>query len=442
MEALPITLALQVLLQKFFFVSGDQQVLNVASVTLVLLGLHWRMMWSRTKDAPANIKKMRVLLPHILSFLLAFAFLVWTNPAFAEDPGGWTVMLFLTGVVWWRSYSRTRTDEETDQLIGALKIGFLVMLGVLAFALAEQSQGSSSLNHTLATDFPIFFLSGLLALSFKRLSILKREQARQNKGARSLGTGRWLVIMAIAWVAVIIGSIAFEALPPAVLASVVNVFLGALVSILSLLAYLLSLFPWPDAPQNVSLSDLSRQQSRPPHSPVQHLLETNTFTLPITLLEFGGGILLVVLLMLVVLKRRVYEVTESDEDEVREKLDKEKIRSERRTKRNQRIKLEPLDPSSARARYRELLTVMDTQGLPRRVNETPAEYQARLLTLTQVLSEAEGQQTPPDQEILAALTLDYTRERYGAKPLTRERRDYLHQWVPSLLQRLAKKISK
>ena len=441
MEALPITLGLQVLLQKFFLALADLQGINVASVTLVLLGLHWWMMWScaRSKVASVAATKIRVLLPQMLSFLLAVAFLLWANPAFSEDLGGWTVMLLLAGVVWWRSYSRTRPDEETEQLVGALKFGFLVMLVVLVTALAEQSQGSANLKDTLTTALPIFFLSGLLALSFKRLSLLKQEQGRQSQGSRGLGTGRWLVILAIAWVAVIIGSIVFAALPPAVLASVINVFLVILVWLVSWLAYLFSLLHFPGASQNPSLPELLKGKPQMPRTSVQHLPNPAGLSLPISLLEFGAGILLVVVLLVVLLRRRVHEVNESGEDEVRENLDKEMIRRERRRERDQRPKLEELEPSSARARYREFLTAMDAQGLSRHADETPAEYQARLLTLTQTSSEAEGQQTPPDQEILANLTQAYTHERYGTKSLTPERQAYLRQWIPQLLQRLAKK---
>lgn len=443
MEALPIALALQVLVEKIFFASNAQPELNVASVALVLLGLHWWMLWRRTKAAAANVSRIRIQLMHILSVLVAFAFLLWTNPAFAEDSGGWTVMLFLTAVVWYRSYSRTRPDEETNQLVWGLKVGFLLLLGVMFFALTEQSMGSPSLNRTLMTDLPIFFLSGLLALSFKRISILKQEQARQSKDPGSFKTGRWITGLALTWVAVIIGGIAFEALPPEVLASVVNVILGLFISLLSLLAYLFSLLNFGNASQGPSLPDLPKRQLQPPSSiPVPHTLPPTTLALPLTLIGFGCGILLVVILMLVILKRRVYETNAEEGNEVRENLDKEKIQKERRKERNQRTRLEALDPSSARARYRELLTSMATQGLSRRADETPAEYQARLLTLTQVLPEAEEQETPADQEILAALTQDYTRERYGAKPLTPERRDYLRQWLPSLLRRLVKKAGR
>ncbi|GHO45881.1 DUF4129 domain-containing protein [Ktedonospora formicarum] len=442
MEALPITLALQALFHRSSVSAGDQQMLNAASVTFALLGLHWWMMWSRAKGILAGVVKMRTLLLQLLSFLLAFAFLLWTNPVFLVDVSGWTLILFLTGLLWGRSYfrMRARPDEETDQLLISLKIGFLVMLGVVVFALIEQSQGFPDLNQTLLADFPIFFLSALLALSFKRLSILKQEQSQKGRGSHSLETGRWLVILALVWVAVIIGSILLEALPPDVLSGAVNVLLGILFGILGLFASLLSLLPFPDASQLSSLHGQSRQDHQmPPQFQIKQPPHPTLFSLPISLLIFGGGVLLAVLILTVLLRKRAYLVEEGNEDEMREQLDKEKIRQERRIERKQSLKLEILDPSSARARYREFLTATATQGLPRRPEETPIEYQTRLLSLTQGESEVKEPQGPSDQEILATLTQAYTRERYGAKPLTPERRDYLRQWVPSLFRHFGRK---
>lgn len=442
MEALPITLALQALFLRPFVSEGDQQVLNAPSVTLVLLGLHWWMMWSRAKGALVGAVKMRVLFLQMLSILFAFAFLLWTNPVFLADANGWTIILFLASLLWVRSYfrMRTRPDEEADQLLLALKIGFLVMLGVVVFALIEQSQGFTNLNHTLMIALPIFFLSALLALSFKRLSIIKQEQASMGREGRNLETGRWLVILTLAWVVVIIGSILFEALPPEMLSSVVNVVLEILFGILGLFFYLLSLLPFLDASRFSSLHDFSSQNSQaPPQFQIKQPPHPTLFSLPISLLIFGGSVLLAVLLAFVLLRKRVYAVEESDEGEVREKLDREKIRQERRTERKQRLKLEALDPASARARYREFLTAMATQGLPRHPEETPAEYQARLSPLTQATPEGENPQAPSDQEILATLTQVYTSERYGAKSLTPERQEYLHQWMPSLLRRFGRK---
>lgn len=442
MEALPITLTLQILLPIMF--TGDQLFPNATSVTLVLLVLHWWMMWSHGQNSPADTSKARLVIYDVLAFCGAFALLLLTNPDLLNDITSWFVLFFLTGAALGRNYYRVRDDEDAEQLILSLKVCFLVMLGVLAFALVQQYTVSPDLNNTLITDLPLFFLSGMLALSFKRLSILRREQAQHIRVSRGLKTGSWIVAMTITWVAVIIGSIAFETLPPTILASVVNFFLSVLGWVLNLIAYLLNLLPFlhagtvhlPDQPLPIS----AKQPHTFPPNLIQHASNPNAQAFLIHMLELGAGIVLAVLIVVVIilLNKRGSRAIINDENEVREKLDKQMIRRERRAERKSPARLEPLDPASVRAHYRELLTVMATQNLPRRTNETPAEYQARLLTFVQCLPEPEEPEIPSDQAILAELTLAYTRERYGAKPLARERQNYLRQWMPALLQHLTK----
>jgi hypothetical protein len=102
--------------------------------------------------------------------------------------------------------------------------------------------------------------------------------------------------------------------------------------------------------------------------------------------------------------------------------------------------LEPLDATSARARYRELLQVMDRRGddLGRRPDETPIEYQSRLQPF---VKEAPGDATqedeaPADAVILDELTRAYMRERYGGKATDQSQRAYLGKWAPWLVKRL------
>ena len=446
MEALPITLTLQILLPIMF--TGDQLFPNAISVSLVLLSLHWWMMWSHRPDAPTDVSKTRLVVYDVLAFCGAFALLLLTNPNLLNDIASWFVLFFLAGAAWARNYYRVRDDEDADQLILSLKVCFLVMLGMLAFALVQQYTVSPNLNNTLITDLPIFFLSGMLALSFKRLSILKREQAQHIRVSRSLKTGSWIVAMTITWVAVIIGSLAFEALPPTILASIVNFFLSVLGWILNLFAYLLNLLPFLHAgASHLPAQPLPTSEKKPQTllpNLMQHASNPNAQAFLIHMLELGAGIVLVVLVIVVVilLNKRGHRISIHDENEIREKLDKQMIRRERRAERKPPSRLEPLDPASVRAQYRELLTVMATQKLPRSANETPAEYQARLLTYIQSLPEPERPETPSDQAILAELTLAYTRERYGAKPLDREHQEYLRQQMPTLLQHLTKTDSK
>src|SRR5260370_41069964 len=102
--------------------------------------------------------------------------------------------------------------------------------------------------------------------------------------------------------------------------------------------------------------------------------------------------------------------------------------------------LEPLGATSARARYRGLLQVMDRRGddLGRRPDETPIEYQSRLLTL---VKDAPGDatqedETPADTAILGELTPAYMGERYGGKPTDPGQHANLGKWEPCLMKHL------
>jgi Domain of unknown function (DUF4129) len=132
----------------------------------------------------------------------------------------------------------------------------------------------------------------------------------------------------------------------------------------------------------------------------------------------------------------------SEEDEVRESLSIRSILRARRKNRQRRPKvaLEPLDPLSARARYRELLQAMAWHGddLERRPDETPTEYQTRLLTLVKDAPHDERWENEilVDDAILDELTRAYMLERYGGKITEHSKQAYLQRWVPHLVKRL------
>lgn len=142
---------------------------------------------------------------------------------------------------------------------------------------------------------------------------------------------------------------------------------------------------------------------------------------------------------------------EDDVEEIREGLSLRFLAQQRRDERPQRLtqsaypQLDVLDPDTARAHYRDLLQTMalNNPALTRRSEETPSEYQARLLafakqTLFSDVQSAQGEEeTPPsDQTILAILTHNYSVERYGGEQLDQVQQDYLRTWVPRLLAHL------
>jgi len=143
-------------------------------------------------------------------------------------------------------------------------------------------------------------------------------------------------------------------------------------------------------------------------------------------------------------------------EEVREELDARTLLGERwrewwkrrRHRTNAMAALEPLDPTSARARYREMLQALavERDDLARMPAETPAEYQVRLLVhLENAAPNAQqlpsDDRLPPDPAILDELTRAYMSERYGGKLTLQRQRAHLQAWVPYLVGRLTGRAS-
>ena len=100
--------------------------------------------------------------------------------------------------------------------------------------------------------------------------------------------------------------------------------------------------------------------------------------------------------------------------------------------------LETLDPESVRARYRELLQQMAEHGerLSKRPEETPMEYQGRLLAL---MGKSSDDRKPGDEasdrEMLADLTRAYINERYGERQADLQPQDG-SGWISRMAERL------
>jgi hypothetical protein len=148
---------------------------------------------------------------------------------------------------------------------------------------------------------------------------------------------------------------------------------------------------------------------------------------------------MLLLMLFLVLRKRRKVIVSTNQTEIREGLDRSTILKERRAKRKaqqKRFALEPLDPASARAHYREFLLAMAAHGdpLPRQSYETPDEYAQRLLTLLAALPQTADLSAPSARVLLEALTLAYTQERYGTQSLAPERQNALRQGVFALQQ--------
>ena len=428
------------------------------SLTLLLLGLHW---WAMFVKHLAQGRDERLAQPlHLLGLFVALALTIGLEIAMNQNIPNLLLSAALVIWAWRHGMEQARKGISDEQLITSFKIGFVVLLVVLVVALLYANLNTSAvLLDALAQALPLFFLSGLLALSFTRLNTIRKENASHAPvHSRVDPTRAWLVVLTLTWGAIVAGALALEIfsfqtieawLQPFwnFLGFIVFWLLYAIDVLLTLLLYpLLWLFPSLQQP----LPAQTQQHNVRPHQagPPPNLSVSPTLLLIGRLVLLALVLIILVLIIRAVLKRwRLAHKTDDDEEEIREGLSMGAIlkarRQERQRSRQQRdaaFTLEVLDPNSARARYRELLQTIawNRVALARRPHETPAEYQQRLQILLRKATANNGEHddAPPDPVILAELTRAYTQERYGGRPLDQHEHSYLHKWLPDLIKRL------
>ncbi len=463
MEAQPVALVIG-LLTLMVAGSSASPPFGAGSIALVALGLQW---WSMVVErmAARRFEGKRVILLQALGWLVAFA--VVGGPDLLGAAEGKTENIFnvLLGVAlvtwfWRRGMSRAQAGFEYGALARSFKASFGIVLGILLLAIAFSEL--QTLRDALTLALPLFFLSGLVMLSLARLGVIRASHRALNDAQQADPTRPWLLALtlfgiSLLAVVIIIESVfsfsSFERIL-AVLAPLWNA-LGTLVGwllygIVFLLSPIFYLISWLAGLLKQHASSNSQQQSiKPPKSPIQQVLNSHTF--PPELLTIGRWVFLALVQLVTILiiraSLRRWLARRSDEGiaEEREALDGRSLLSqhwrdwwERRRKRaNRTMVLEPLDPTSARARYREMLQAVAAakEDLARRPAETPAEYEVRLYAST------EEQVPPSDGEkreswILEELTEAYTRERYGGKHTDQHERVRLQTGVPQLIVRL------
>ena len=172
---------------------------------------------------------------------------------------------------------------------------------------------------------------------------------------------------------------------------------------------------------------------------------------------FVALILIVALFVVCASLQRWRKLSDDDGiEEVREGLDGRSLLSERwrewwnRRKGRKRtaLSLEPLDPGSARAHYREMLQAIATNHneLARTQSETPLEYEVKLLAYLEE-GTTHSQKLPgngdgaSESTHLSELTDAYVIERYGGKQIDAHQRARLRTWVPALIARLTRRAS-
>jgi hypothetical protein len=137
--------------------------------------------------------------------------------------------------------------------------------------------------------------------------------------------------------------------------------------------------------------------------------------------------------VIIIVLRVWYTSYRIKDDELHEAISARTVLRERRRKR-QRDRVAALDPASARAHYRAFLQAMARRGRDRtrQPDETPLEYQARLLTAAEAGREKPARDTPP--ALLEDLTGAYVLERYGGKQSRPSKYSVARNWLSALVR--------
>ena len=472
MEAQPLALIIGVFTLVFTGTLANTP-LGVGEIALLDLGLLWWAMVveNRTRHLLTRTRATRL---HLLGWLLALAITVGPLLPFllkAEAIFPALVDIAVVTWLWRRDMYYVQINFEYGSLAASFKVGFGVLLAVLLLVIAFPQL--PALRAALAFSLPIFFLGGLVTLSLARLGTI-RNSRRTRASAQADPTRSWLFALALfggvlTVLVIVLESIfslssfelALSALAP--LWNALGTLLGWILYaiIFLVLSPIYYLFSWliglithhgngSQQPSKITLP-------KPPFQQQGHVQ-----AIPPEVFTIGRWVLLlliaVALLLLVRLAVRHWfrSMDREEVEEVREGLDARSLLGERwrewwnrRRRRTQEgVALEPLDPSSARARYREFLQALAAtrESLARRPAETPAEYEQRLLAYLASGSAGphNGSPVPSEQtesQLLDELTRAYTLERYGGRGTEERKRAQMRAWVTRLLVRLTGKAS-
>jgi hypothetical protein len=468
MEAQPLALIVAVLTLLFTRTLADMP-LGAGEIALLELGLLWWAMFveSRVRRAGGDRKLARL---HLAGWLLALAITVGPLlPSLIHAQAIFSAFVDVAVVTWlWRrDMYYVQIGFEYSSLSASFKVGFGVLLAVLLLVIALPPL--PSLRDALAFALPVFFLGGLVALSLARLGTI-RHNRRAPAGSQADPTRSWLFALALfgaflTLLVLVLESIfslssfefALSALAP--LWNTLGTLLGWILYgiIFLVLTPIYYLFSWLIGLLTHHGAATSPPQIVLPHPPSRP--QGSVQPIPPEVFTIGRWVFLllafVALLLLVraILHRWFMRIDREGVEEVREGLDARSLLGERwrewwnrrRRRTQQGEMLEPLDPASARARYRELLHAVAAakEQLARAPAETPTEYEQRLLAYLEA-SPATSQNAShaadeTDSQLLHELTHAYMLERYGGRQSDEDKRMHMPAWVTRLVARLTGK---
>lgn len=474
MEAQPIALVIA-LLTMLITKNLTHTSLDAGSITLIALGLLW---WAMIVEPIKRNTAMRTWVTWLHTFGWLVALLVVEEPLFPTLVKGENIFPILLDTIfitwlWRRSIPRAQVGFEYGPLATSFKVSFGIVLAILLITIFFTGPELRALRSGLASTLPVFFLSGLVGLSLARLGAL-RHTRRSLHGVQADPTRSWLFALTIFCLSLIIIVIVVEAvfsfdsfelimttLTPLwnALGTLVYWTLYGLIFLVSPIFYLISF-----------LVGLLTHGASSPYQPPTVLKPSRILqawqpqTLSPEVVTIARWIFLalaaIVALLVVRASLHRWHLRRNDEEEieeVREGLDARTVMGKRwqewwkrrgHWRKSISPPLEPLEPASARARYREMLQAIAVEKaiLARKPAETPVEYEARLrehlkaeTSVLQLLAGDDG--VPTDTVILDELTRAYIRERYGNKRTDQHKRMQLQVWVPRFIERLTGKAA-
>jgi hypothetical protein len=472
MEAQPLALIIGVLSLMFTRPLADIPLVG-GEIALLEAGLLWWAMIVENRSHP-HATRHRAARLHLIGWLIALAITVGPLlPSLLEAEAIFPAFVAIAVVTWlWRrAMYYAQIGFQYGTLSASFKGGFGVLLAVLLLIVAFPSL--PALRNALAFALPVFFLGGLVTLSLARLGMI-RNSHRTLAGSQADPTRSWLVALvlfggSLTVFVILLESIfslsSFEMILNA-LTPIWNA-LGTLLSwilygiVFFILAPIYDLLSWLLSPILHSRAGAHPPQKltlpRPPSQSPGH-----TLTIPPVVFTIGRWVLvfLALLVLLLVVRaaiRHWFNSMEREEiEEEREGLDARSLLSERwkewwsrwrlRTQSGESMASESLDPTSARARYREFLQAIAStkESLARKPTETPHEYERRLLTYLKSEADSIGHVNHVSDEQRDSLLLDqlthaYIQERYAGRPTDERQRVQMHTWVAHLIVQLTLK---
>ncbi len=452
METQPLVLLLQTVAKRLL---GEDAILpDALSLTLLMVGLQWWAMWSKQYTEHTRRSERSWTAFSVIGAFTAVIIYSLTHIFWIENSGFLTLSLLLLIWFWYRSIYWARDPLNSNNLTTAFKIGFSVLLVLLIFAVLSSLGNDPTLSQSLERALPIFFLSGLIALSFARIGTVQKERDPYSLARES--TGSWITGLTVAWILLIVVSVLFESFPLEVISSLFNPLwfvLGLIgAAIFYLLSFLVYGFVFVIVVVFAFLNRIIHFQ-QPQQAPDP---KKNAITVAEVVKHadsgspwLGRALVIVIFLLLILLLIRIMFISRrkqakrpEHEEEVRESLDRSAILQQRRQdqarRQQDRSRLEALDAASVRARYRDFLQTMQEKGgeFSRQPSETPLEYQQRLIDVATRKRLLRQDDPLADPALLAELTHAYEQERYGGKQTDSSTLTSLNTSVPQLTRRL------